>query len=367
MKIVFCIKKLAGISGGAERVLAAVANGLSRRGHDVYVLSFDAEGQQPFYDFSSSVHLVNLGEGKSGLLSGMTQFVRMKRAAAHLKPDVVFGFLASTYVALSVLFYFSGVKFVACEHINREWYKGRLVKYCLVNFAGNISSRISFLSDEIANDYRLIRPRQKLTLHNPVRVMSKVAKVMASSKSNFTILNVGRLVAFKDQKTLIEAFYRIHTDFPEWRLRIIGQGELKAAILAQIERLGIGNIVEVLDISDDIEEEYARADLFVIASSFEGFGLVTAEASSAGLPCIGFSDCEGTNKIIKHGINGVLVTSDGDRVGALAASMKALLKNKKELRRLGKNGLSRPVSYEIDNVLDNWEEIIVSVVNGKSL
>ena len=122
--------------------------------------------------------------------------------------------------------------------------------------------------------------------------------------------------------------------------------------------------VEILDRSSDIEEEYARSDLFVVASSFEGFGLVTAEASSAGLPCIGFSDCEGTNKIIKHGFNGVLVEPNGDRVGALATSLRSILRNKKELRRLGDNGLSRPSSYEIDNVLDHWEETINFVLNA---
>lgn len=364
MRIVFCIKNLAGVSGGAEWVLASVANGLSRRGYNVWVLSFDANGQQPYYKFSSSVHLVNLGKHKAGLLSTVIQFVRMKTEAVRLEPDVVFGFLPSTFVALSVLFWFSSIKFVACEHINRDWYNGRLAKYFFVSLAGNISSHISFLSKEIAKGYKLIPLKKKLTLHNPVRVMPKIANVMASSKPNFTILNVGRLVEFKDQKTLIDAFYKIHVEFPGWRLRIIGQGKLKPALLLQIEQLAIGNIVEILDRSGDIEEEYADSDLFVVASSFEGFGLVTAEASSAGLPCIGFSDCEGTNKIIKHGFNGVLVASGGDRVGALAASLRALLGNKKELRRLGKNGLSRPASYEIDNVLDNWEETINFVLNA---
>ena len=364
MRIVFCIKNLAGVSGGAEWVLASVANGLSCRGYDVYVLSFDAKGQQPFYEFSSLVHLVNLGEHNVGFLSNLTQFLYMKREVIRLKPDVVFGFLPSTFVALSVLFWFSNIKFVACEHIIRDWYNGRLAKYFFVSLAGNMSSHISFLSEEIAKGYKLIPRKKKLILHNPVRVMPKIAKVMASTKPNFTILNVGRLVEFKDQKTLIDAFYKIHAEFPEWRLRIIGQGELKLSLLSQIERLAIGNIVEILDRSGDIEGEYAESDLFVVTSSFEGFGLVTAEASSAGLPCIGFSDCEGTNKIIKHGFNGVLVASDGDRVGSLAASLRALLRDKKELRRLGKNGLSRPASYEIDNVLDHWEETIDFVLNA---
>lgn len=358
MRIVFCIKKLAGVSGGAEWVLTSVANGLSRRGYVIYVLSFDNDGAESFYKFSQSVHLINLGGGGANNVSRVMQLWRMKRAAARLKPDVVFGFLPSTFVALSVLFYFTNIKFIACEHIIRDWYKSHWIKYFLVTLAGNISFRISFLSKEIAKDYAYIASKRKVVLNNPVRIMSKTANVMAKSKTVFTILNVGRLVEFKDQKTLIEAFSRIRDDFPNWRLRIIGQGELKGQLSLQIESLELGDVAKIIDRSDDIEGEYANSDIFIVSSTYEGFGLVTAEASSAGLPCVGFRDSEGTNKIIRNGDNGILVEPSDNRVEALAACMRELLGDRKRMRQLGTNGLSRPASYELEYVLDRWEEVI---------
>ena len=70
--------------------------------------------------------------------------------------------------------------------------------------------------------------------------------------------------------------------------------------------MGLNEVVHIIDQSNDIESDYANADLFVIPSQYEGFGLVTAEASSCGLPCVGFHDAVGTNSIIQDGENGIL-------------------------------------------------------------
>ena len=105
MNIVFCIKELAGIAGGAERVLADIANGLANRGHRVHVLSFDEEGQEPFYKFSRAVTFVPLGDSGPGVFSSVSRFLRLKKRAMQLEPDVIYGFLPSTYIFLSILFF----------------------------------------------------------------------------------------------------------------------------------------------------------------------------------------------------------------------------------------------------------------------
>nr|ADD96618.1 putative UDP galactose lipooligosaccharide galactosyltransferase [uncultured organism MedDCM-OCT-S12-C71] len=183
---------------------------------------------------------------------------------------------------------------------------------------------------------------------------------MADGKRHYTMLNVGRLVEFKDHKTLIKAFAAVVTEFPRWRLKIIGTGALRTDLDTLVESLSLNNVVKIIDRSDDIETDYANADLFVIPSRYEGFGLVTAEASSCGLPCVGFYDAPGTNSIIQDGENGVLVNHNGDKVAALASAFRQLLGNPREMRRLGKNGLFRPNWFELDTVLDHWEETIVA-------
>ena len=184
---------------------------------------------------------------------------------------------------------------------------------------------------------------------------------MDGTKPYYTMLNVGRLVEFKDQKTLIKAFGAIVAEFPKWRLTIIGTGVLRANLDALVDQMGLNEVVHIMDQSSDIESDYANADLFVIPSQYEGFGLVTAEASSCGLPCVGFHDAVGTNSIIQDGENGILVKHDGDRVEALASVLRLLMKNPKEMRRLGQNGLSRPSWFELEAVLDHWEETVDAI------
>ena len=79
-------------------------------------------------------------------------------------------------------------------------------------------------------------------------------------------------------------------NFQKWRLTIIGTGVLRANLDALVDQMGLNEVVHIIDQSSDIESDYANADLFVIPSQYEGFGLVTAEASSCGLPCVGFHD-----------------------------------------------------------------------------
>ena len=62
MKVIFCIKKLVGITGGAEWVLTSVANGLAERGHDVHIISFDNPSETSFYPISKRVCHHKIGE-----------------------------------------------------------------------------------------------------------------------------------------------------------------------------------------------------------------------------------------------------------------------------------------------------------------
>ena len=111
---------------------------------------------------------------------------------------------------------------------------------------------MSFLSAEIAREYRGIPERKKIILPNPVRAFHKQAKVMDGTKPYYTMLNVGRLVEFKDQKTLIKAFGAIVAEFPKWRLTIIGTGVLRANLDALVDQMGLNEVVHIMDQSSDI-------------------------------------------------------------------------------------------------------------------
>lgn len=108
-------------------------------------------------------------------------------------------------------------------------------------------------------------------------------------KRTKTVLAVGRLHEQKGFDLLLEAWQKIETRFPEWTLRIVGEGHQRAALEAQINGLHLQRAV-LAGQAADIKAEYASASLFVLSSRYEGFSLVLSEAMWSGVPCVAF-DC----------------------------------------------------------------------------
>lgn len=104
------------------------------------------------------------------------------------------------------------------------------------------------------------------------------------------ILSVGSLIPRKRHDVLLAALGMIR-DRP-WRARIIGSAALDpacaAALAAQIEAegLGAGARVDLVGAITDTRAALAEADLFVLASEYEGYGMAFAEAMSQGLPVV---------------------------------------------------------------------------------
>jgi glycosyltransferase involved in cell wall biosynthesis len=91
---------------------------------------------------------------------------------------------------------------------------------------------------------------------------------------------------------------------------------------------------------------------------------VTAEALAHGLPAVGFADCPGTNELIVHGSNGILVAG-GERVRALGTALR-LLMNSPTLRvELGRNGPGSVLRFSLDAITDRWEALLTLVAAGR--
>jgi len=108
--------------------------------------------------------------------------------------------------------------------------------------------------------------------------------------SGCRILSVGSITPRKGHLALIEALDAL-TDL-DWRLRIVGPKDDRktcAALEARIASLGLGDRVDLVGALDAtaVAAEYRSADLFVLASTYEGFGMAFAEAMAHGLPTVG--------------------------------------------------------------------------------
>lgn len=132
----------------------------------------------------------------------------------------------------------------------------------------------------------------------------------SNDRNNFPILLfVGELVEKKGIRFLIEAMPNIIKSYPQTLLKIIGDGNLKTEMTILVQKLGISSNTKFVGIvpNNDLPKYYNSANLFILPSQSEGFGLVIAEAMSC--ECIPLaSDLPAIRSIIDNSINGFLLS-----------------------------------------------------------
>lgn len=366
MKLLFIIKALHNMAGGAERVMADVTDALTRRGHDITVLCFDEQDKPPFYSFNERINMVRLGIGdtthKTTPCEITHRIAAIRKYVAKKDYDVAVPFMHSSFVPAALALAGTGIPVIASEHIVPEHYKSRPLEYLSLLISIPFLNHITVLSSAVKCSYPALIRRKMQVVHNPVKLERRAAN---DHKKKKIILNVGRLDPQKDQKTLISAFARLSDDYPEWTLRIIGDGALENELRDQIASLGLEGRVQIPGRTKEINTEYDQASFFVMSSLYESFGLATAEAMARGVPAIGFSDCMGTNEIISDNVNGLLIdldhTNNNCRITALEQAMRRMIDDNDLRNVLGQNAPDTLKNIEIDAVTDRWEELLTNV------
>lgn len=369
--IAFSIKRIGDVGGGAEKVLAEVANGLRSRGYRITVICGDKTGTPPYYHLHPDINIRYLDAGNAKSLSKAFGFLHgigaIRRAYIACKPDVAVSFMHSSYIAAGLGLIGTHIPLIASEHIGPEHYRQRPLQNLLLQITPLLVKRITVVSEQIRVSFNDWLRRKMIVVHNPVNLQPKPRHVNQAEpqRRSKVLLSVGRLTPQKNQSCLIDAFALIANRVPEWTLRIAGDGPLRQDLETQITSLGLLGRVVLLGNIVDIGREYEQADLFVLPSSYESFGLATAEAIMYGLPAVGFADCPGTNTLIRLGENGVLV-SGVNKVQALADALFALMDEPQALLSLQNAPTDwLQEAYALDSVLDVWEQLIAACTNEK--
>lgn len=368
LKLLFCIKAMNNPGGGAERVLAYVANGLVKRGYRVGVLSFDQPGGHSFYNLDPKIDRIELGIGST--IKPASTFITIKRIKALRKnvkayaPDVTIGFMHSMFIPLGFALLGTSIPMIASEHIVPEHYRKYPLQLLLFYSTPFIADQITCVSEQVQKLYHPFIARKMFVVPNPIGPKGyKHADVLGRDKKYKILLAVGRLEPQKDYLTLIKAFSMISDYFPDWNLRIVGDGQMRQRLESVIKNRGLKNRIYLPGAKREISKEYLSAQLFVQSSRYESFCLTTAEALSHGLPVVGFKDCPGVNQLIINGVNGYLVTGKRNKIVNLANTLKSLMQNDKLRIELSQHSTITLNKYSLENILDRWEEIIHRVIN----
>ncbi len=190
--------------------------------------------------------------------------------------------------------------------------------------------------------------------HNIERI-SPLNQESSSEESEKMVLAAGRLTCAKGFDLLLEAWGRIEPRHSDWRLVIAGEGEERTVLEAQIHALHLQQ-VELQGRVADMAYLYRSAQIFALSSRQEGFAMVLLEAMAAGLPPVCFACRAGVREVVTNGQNGYLV-APGD-VEAFASCLETLMQNENLRQRMGRAAQESMRRYNIEDILDQWEEIL---------
>ena len=174
-----------------------------------------------------------------------------------------------------------------------------------------------------------------------------------------TVLFLGRLDPQKGLDVALEAWAEVVRRRPGARLAVAGEGPSGAALQGQAARLGLGDAVRFLGVSETPETLLQGSEVFLLPSRSEGMSNALLEAMATGLPCVA-TRIGGNGELLRHGENGLLIPP-GD-AGALAETLLGLLQDPALRRRLG-SAARRDVleRYAMDRVARAYCELYTRV------
>lgn len=335
--------------GGIQRLVVDDANELARRGHEVFVITFEPEREGDSMDELLRLpasHVLTIPYRRLRSFSGLIQLTRKLR---RLRPDAVMTHHWFANTVGRVAARCAGVKNVlAFEHSTYDTRKSRkqfVLDWVLQSWCRYVIAVSDPIRDSlIAHGIHSSRVR---VVGNGID-LSGFSRRAPRTQEPVSFLFVGRLIDDKNVAVLLEALAGV----PHCTLSIVGDGPERERLVAQADQLGINDRVTFLGIRQDITALLIDADALVLPSRREGFGLVLLEALASGVPVIA-SDLPAIASIVRSDIDGLLVTpSDSTALkDALAHFATDPILRARLHEEAGKNMVRFSIQTHVDTLL----------------
>lgn len=364
MRIIFVIHSLR--MGGAERVLAIIANHLVERGQEVVVLTMEGETRNGFYQMSEDVRCIGLDiAGESdwfgrAVIRNWKALVRLRREYRRFAGDAIVGFMDRTNVLALIASIGFGRPVIVTEHTDPYVYPEGRIWRILRATSYRLANSVVVLNEYAATYFR----RKKITnsvvvIPNPIIVSPEKGQVV-TGVGRKTIVSVGRLTLEKGFDLLMRAFAHIASAFPEWDVVIVGGGPQRDELQKLAKELGLGDRVYFTGVRKNPHNIVLRANLYVAASRVEGFPCALVEAMALGRPVVACEYNPGIRELIEDGVNGIVVRKEDEK--ALAKAMEALMREREKRKQLGEAARKRAEQFEKNEVMKQWDVLLRNVV-----
>jgi glycosyltransferase involved in cell wall biosynthesis len=342
MKIAQIIDSLS--PGGAERLQVTFADAAQANKLD-YVLAPLSSRPDSIVDQELRKRHVPIAEFPGRNLFDPFRIVRLTRYLTSQKIDLIHAHLEYAIIISALAGRLTGIPVVASLHNIHPDRWHRLEAFMLNHGVRSVIA----VGQTVADVYK---PKLKIPMKVVINPVKPVEPISASecnlirselipALEGILLVAVGRLDRQKGFTDLIQAMHIVHEHAPRAVLIIAGQGVLHEQLQAQIETLGLQQVVKLLGIRSDIPRILAAADIFVSSSHWEGMPVSILEAMSAGLPVIA-TEVGDLPLMLAQG-RGMLVPPQQPQ--ALAEALLWMIDHAQEADEIGKRAKSHVLDH----------------------
>jgi glycosyltransferase involved in cell wall biosynthesis len=317
MKIVHVLTR-GDVLGGAQSHVRELSLGLRNLGHDVTVVTgapgiFTDQLRQagiPWLPVRSLVRPVRPHRDVAAL-------VELWCTLRQLKPDLVCAHTAKAGSLARAAARLHHIPSVFTPHgwsiFDRSSLRTNRLFCCAERVAGRLGTRVINVCEYervVAQRFSVCPAKALEVVHNGIGEIP-FARLRAIDAQPPVLVMVARFTSQKDHDTLLQALSGLLC--MEWRLLLVGAGELKPSVSALVDRLGLSGRVHILPPESDVTRLLMEAQIFVLSTNFEALPISILEAMRAALPVVA-TDVGGIAESVRHEETGLLVRR-GDIAG----------------------------------------------------
>lgn len=367
-KILFIYGPLGG--GGAERVLIDLLNNLDYTKYEVDLCLYVNQGIL-LPEVPKEVTIIPLWERYtvyykiayrcSIWLQNNYLFKRILKQKINKVYSVEVSFLEGMPLKLHAMMdtISKKITWVHCDLFNFPYEDAQFAQQEEINAYNKMDSIVCVSNDsKLAFEKRFPNCISKKTvIYNPIdikKINRLVDECNIETNEVFTIVTVGRLTMPKKIDRVIRLAARLKTENYKVNFQIIGEGELKKELVALATTLNVLDSVTFLGFMKNPFPNVKNADMMLLSSGYEGFGLVVCEAMLLGVPVVS-TKTAGPVEIIDNDTYGLLCEHDDE---SIYQAVKKMIENEPLRKHYKEQGHKRVKDFSVDNTVRQFEELI---------
>lgn len=364
--------------GGSGVVATELAKGLAQREHKLHILSYARPARLDTFQTNISYHEVNINSyplfeyppydlALANQMASMIEFEGIDVLHVHYAiPHATSAFLAKQILGERA----AHIPIITTLHGTDITLVGSDASYKnVVDFSINQSDGVTAVSEYLREE-----TYKRFDIQKEIEVIPNFIDLNRFKKSNKThfkkaicpedekvVVHVSNFREVKRVPEVISVFDRILKSDIKAKLLLVGDGPDRQRAERRCRELQICDQVRFLGKQENVEEILAIADLFLIPSGSETFGLAALEAMSCGVPVIS-SNIGGLPEVNIQGETGFLC--DLDDIECMAEHAVDILKDEAYHEELSKNARKRAELFEMGKVVTQYEDYYKKIRSG---